>query len=141
MAAYISEEFKITNIKLANFAEIHPFENCDRWFKSKIALVAYDEESGKERKTNIHFLLQANDVKEAFDHTVEVMKGTTGDYTIPMIMESPIMDVFPYFSGEEGDLEQLERFNAAKASKPNLVSFGELNEAIEEETEMLSESI
>jgi hypothetical protein len=35
MAAYISEEFKITNIKVANYAEIHPFENCDRWFKSK----------------------------------------------------------------------------------------------------------
>jgi hypothetical protein len=35
MSAYISEEFKITNIKVANYAEIHPFENCDRWFKSK----------------------------------------------------------------------------------------------------------
>jgi hypothetical protein len=35
MSAYISEEFKITNIKVANY-EIHPFENCDRWFKSKI---------------------------------------------------------------------------------------------------------
>jgi hypothetical protein len=32
--SYISEEFKITNIKVANYAEI-PFENCDRWFKSK----------------------------------------------------------------------------------------------------------
>jgi len=28
------------------------------------------------------------------------------------------MDVFPYFSGEEGETEQLERFNALKASKP-----------------------
>jgi hypothetical protein len=25
-----------------------------------------------------------------------------GDYTIPAVSESPIMDVFPYFSGEEG---------------------------------------
>lgn len=141
MAAYISEEFKITNIKIANYSEIHPFENCDRWFKSKIALIAYDEESGKERKTNIHFLLQANDVKEAFDHTVEVMKGTTGDYTIPMIMESPIMDVFPYFSGEESDLEQLERFNAAKASRPNLISVGEMDEAIAVENEQTVEEL
>jgi len=28
------------------------------------------------------------------------------------------MDVFPYFSGEEGAMEQLEKFNALKASKP-----------------------
>ena len=117
MSAYISEEFKITNIKVANFAEIHPFENADRWFKSKVSLVAYDEESGKERKTNMYLLVQANDVKEAYDNTIHAMKNTMGDYSIPAISESPIMDVFPYFSGEEGELEQMERFNALKASK------------------------
>ena len=118
MKAYSSEEFKITNIKVANYAEIHPFENADRWFKSKVSLMAYDEESGKERKTNMYLLVQANDVKEAFDNTIQVMKGTMGDYTIPAISESPIMDVFPYFSGEEGELEQMEKFNTLKASKP-----------------------
>lgn len=122
MSAYISEEFKITNIKVANFAEIHPFENCDRWFKSKVSLLAYDEESGKERKTNMYILLQANDVKEAFDNITTVMKGTMGDYSIPAITESPILDVFPYFSGEEGELEQIEKFNALKASKPELAA-------------------
>jgi hypothetical protein len=30
------------------------------------------------------------------------------------------MDVFPYFSGEEGELEQLEKFNVLKASKPEV---------------------
>ncbi|MBW1296061.1 DUF4494 domain-containing protein [Aquimarina litoralis] len=113
MSAYVSEEFIITNIKVANFAEIHPFENSDRWFKSKVSLIAYDEESGKERKTNMYLLVQANDVKEAFDNTNSVMKGTMGDYTIPAIAESPIMDVFPYFTGEE---EQLERFKALRDS-------------------------
>lgn len=128
MAAYVSEEFKITNIKVANYAEIHPFENTDRWFKSKVSLIAFDEESGKERKTNMYLLVQANDVKEAYDNTVTVMKNTMGDYTIPAISESPIMDVFPYFSGEEGDLEQLERFNVLKASKPEVVAAGETAE-------------
>lgn len=121
MSAYISEEFKITNIKIANYAEIHPFENTDRWFKSKVSLLAYDEESGKERKSNMYLLVQANDVKEAFDNTVSVMTGTMGDYTIPAITESPILDVFPYFSGEEGELEQLEKFNTLKASKSEVL--------------------
>lgn len=118
MSAYISEEFKITNIKVANFAELHPFENADRWFRSKVSLLAYDEESGKERKSNMYLLVQANDVREAFDNTVHVMKNTMGEYTIPAIAESPIMDVFPYFSGDEEEAEQYERFNALKASKP-----------------------
>jgi len=101
MAMYISDEFKITNIKVANFAEIHPVENSDRWFKCKVALTAYDEESGKERKTNMYLLVQANDVKEAFDNTTLAMKDTMGDYTIPAILESPIMDVFPLFDRQE----------------------------------------
>lgn len=101
MAAFVSEEFKIMNIKVANFAEIHPFENSDRWFKSKVSLLAYDEESGKERKTSFYLLIQANDVKEAFDNTMQVMQNTMGEFTIPAISESPIVDVFPFFKGEE----------------------------------------
>ncbi len=124
MSMYISEEFLITNIKVANFAEIHPFENSDRWFKTKVALVAYDEESGKERKSNMYLLVQANDVKEAFDSTNAVMKDTMGDYTIPSIAESPIIDVFPYFDGE---IEKLEQFNALKSS----------NASVQEEVELI----
>ncbi len=107
MKAYTNEDFRIMNIKVANFAEVHPFENSDRWFKSKVSLVALDEESGKEKKTNIYLLVQANDVKEAFENTEKAMAETMGDYSIPAITESPILDVFPYFTGEE---EQLEKY-------------------------------
>lgn len=139
MTAYISEEFKITNIKTANFSEIHPFENTDRWFKSKVSLMAYDEESGKERKTNLYILVQANDVKEAFDNTTHVMRTTLGEYSIPSISESPIMDVFPYFSGDEKELEQIERFNALKASKPIAVSSEVIHESLVDLVESLEE--
>ncbi|WP_324027299.1 DUF4494 domain-containing protein [Maribacter sp. BPC-D8] len=120
MSVYMSdtEEIKITNIKVANFAEIHPFENSDRWFKSKVSLIAFDEESGKERKTNMYLLIQANDVKEAYDNTISVMKDTMGEYSVPSIAESPIMDVFPYFSGEEDDMERVEKFKVLKDSVP-----------------------
>ena len=108
MKQYTEEDFRIMNIKVANFSEVHPFENSDRWFKSKVSLIAMDEESGKEKKTNLYMLVQANDVKEAFENTVKTMETTMGDYSIPSITESPIVDVFPYFTGEE---EQLEKFN------------------------------
>ena len=120
MSAYLSDsdEITITNIKVANYAEIHPFENSDRWFKSRVSLIAFDEESGKERKTNQYLLVQANDVKEAFDNTNGVMKDTLGEYTIPAISESPIMDVFPYFSGDENEMERVKKFTALKDSVP-----------------------
>ncbi len=105
MTAYTSEDFRIMNIKVANFSEVHPFENSDRWFKSKVSLIALDEESGKEKKSNIYLLVQANDVKEAFENTSIAMEDTMGEYTIPAITESPILDVFPYFSKDEEEEE------------------------------------
>lgn len=114
MKTYTEEDFRIMNIKVANFSEVHPFENSNRWFKSKVSLIALDEESGKEKKTNIYLLVQANDVKEAFENSTKAMAETMGDYTIPSITESPIVDVFPYFTGEE---EQLEKFNVLETSE------------------------
>lgn len=127
MSVYLSDsdEITITNIRVANYAEIHPFENSDRWFKSKVSLIAFDEESGKERKTNQYLLIQANDVKEAFENTTNVMKDTMGEYTIPAIAESPVMDVFPYFSGEEDEMERIEKFTALKNSVPTINDFDE----------------
>jgi hypothetical protein len=56
----------------------------------------------------MYMLVQANDVKEAFENTTKAMENTMGDYSIPAITESPILDVFPYFSGEEEELEKTE---------------------------------
>lgn len=106
MKSYTNEEFLIPNIKVANFSEVHPFENSDRWFKVKVSLISFDEESGKEKKSNIYLLIQANDIKEAFENTTQAMQNTMGDYTISAITESPILDVFPYFDREEKESDR-----------------------------------
>jgi hypothetical protein len=101
MQQYISTEFKITNIKVANFAEICPNENGDRWFKCKLSCITLDEEKGSEKRSNSYILVQANDVKDAYDVLAESLADTVGDFEIPSVQESPILDVFPYYSGEE----------------------------------------
>lgn len=99
MKEYISEEFKVTNIRVTNFSEVHVFENADYWFKSKITLLAYDEETGKERKTNMYFLIQANNAKEAYENTITTMKNTMGEYSVPAVSETKIIEYFPFISG------------------------------------------
>jgi hypothetical protein len=89
--------------------------------------VALDEESGKEKKTNIYLLVQANDVKEAFENTTKAMEETMGDYSIPSITESPILDVFPYFTGEE---EQLEKFNVLDTEESSEAETAEVTEEV-----------
>jgi hypothetical protein len=93
---YISGEFNVTNIKIANFSELIPDENGDRWFKCKVSFICLDEEKGIERKSNTYMLVQANNVKEAYANVEKLMTGSVSDYSIPSIAESPIMDIFPY---------------------------------------------
>lgn len=132
MKALTEEEFRIMNIKVANFSEVHPFDNADRWFKVKVALITIDERSGKEKKSNTYLLVQANDVKEAYENTTKAMADTMGDYAIPAINESPILDVFPYFTGEE---EQLEKFKVIDHEQNNEENETQKEELVEEETE------
>ena len=99
MKVYVGEDFKIVNIKLTNYSEIATFEDTDKWFKSKISLLYFDEESGKEKKSNIYMLVQANDAKNAYDNTIATLKGTVSDFTIPSVSETKIVEVFEYKEG------------------------------------------
>lgn len=100
LKAYISEEFRVVNIRVTNYSEVFYFAGMDLWFKSKVSLFAYDEESGKERKVNTYLLIQAYDAKQAYENTVLAMKGTIGDYSIPSISETSIVEVFGYEKAE-----------------------------------------
>jgi hypothetical protein len=101
MRQYISTDFKISNIKVANFAEICPNESGDRWFKCKLSCISFDEDKGTERKANSYILVQANDVKDAYEVLANSLTDTVGNFEIPSIVESPILDVFPYYENEE----------------------------------------
>jgi hypothetical protein len=120
LSQYISGDFRITTIKPANFSEIVPVENSDRWFKSKLSLISFDEEKAQEKRSNSYILVQANNVKEAYENIFEYMNGTTSDFEVPAIAESNILDVFPY-SGSTEDIhseikgsENLEEHDASE---------------------------
>lgn len=96
----IRGDFQVTNIRKANYSDIFPFENADRWFKCKVSYVAVDEEAGKEKKVSNQMLVMGNDLKEAYDNLMTSLEGMTIDFDVLGINESPIMDVFPYFKEE-----------------------------------------
>ena len=104
MEMMISGEFVVTGIRIANYTDIFPFDDGDRWFKSKISYVSVDEDAGKEKKVSNQILVLANDVKDAWDKIHESMKGMTVDYEINAISESPILDFFPYFNDGNEDI-------------------------------------
>lgn len=98
-------EFSVDNIAKGNFADIFHYEDATVWYKAKVTYITYDEESGKEKKTNHNMLVTANDLRDAYDRLLESLKGLMVDFDIPAITESPIIDIFPYFSDQESETE------------------------------------
>ena len=82
MTPFISGEFTVSDIKRAGYSEIFPSDaECDdRWFKCKLSYV----------------LVQASDLERAKKNLDAGMKGTIADYQVPSVVETAIMDVYPY---------------------------------------------
>ena len=97
---FISGEFSIMAIKRASYDETF-LGDGDRFFKCRLAFITLDEKTAAEKKTKSNILVQADNLQEAKDKVVEHMKGTMADYTIEMVKETDIMDVYPYSSKEK----------------------------------------
>ena len=103
MTPFISGEFAVKGVKLADYSELlaSAEESADRWFKCKLAYLTLDEKSGAEKKTTTQILVQAADLRDAVKKLDEGMKGTMASYQIASIAETPIMDVYPYTASNE----------------------------------------
>ena len=97
----VSGEFVVSRIAKTRISEIIPSDNGDRWYKSKVAFITVDEESGKEKRIVQSVLVFSNSIKEAYDQIIEAMQGMMADFEISGINESTILDVFPYFTDKE----------------------------------------
>ena len=96
MEPFISGEFSVSTIRKARINEMFFNENGDKWYRCKVFFISIDEEKGIEKMVATTMMVQANDVKEAWDGLHEGMKGSMADYTVAAITETNIMDVYKY---------------------------------------------
>jgi hypothetical protein len=96
MKPFISGEFIVSNIRRAKINELFTNENGDKWYRCKVFFISLDEEKGIEKRIATTMMVQANDVKEAWDGLKEGMKGSMADYQVAAITETAIMDVYPF---------------------------------------------
>lgn len=87
-------EFAVAAVKRVRLDDIFFNEHGDRWYKVKINMITIDEKTAAEKKTASNSLVQASDFKDALDTFLKGMDGTTFDYEIASIVETPLMDVF-----------------------------------------------
>jgi len=97
----VSGEFVITNINKAKYTDVFFYEAGQFWYKCKVSYVDVDEKSGKEKKVSNMMLVMADTVKEAYERIEESLSEMIIPYDILSIVQSPLVDLFPYFKEEE----------------------------------------
>lgn len=103
MSSYISGEFDVTAIKIAQYKGVFfndVDESADRWYKVRLDFITIDEKTEKEKRQKVTYLFQAGSFEQAKKSVVEVMGGTMIDYEIVKIEETKIWSVFEYAKKE-----------------------------------------
>lgn len=89
---YISGEFAVKSVKVANFKEI--FQNDEeKFYLTKVMLVTFDDDTGAEKKTAHVTLVQAADFEDALKNLKAGLKSSLSDYELFSIAESPIVGI------------------------------------------------
>ncbi len=105
MKPFMSGEFTVSDIKRVKYSDTFFNETGDRYYKAKLYFITLDEKSGSEKKSAVNMLVQASELKESVEIIEAEMKKTMIDYTIASVIETAIMDVFPY-SGDKSIKEE-----------------------------------
>ena len=102
MSSYISGEFDVADIKKAAYREIFfsDDEMADKWYKTKLQFITYDEKTDKEKRSSVTYLVQAGSFNGAVKNIDEAMGGTMIDYVISSVAETTLMDVYEYKKAE-----------------------------------------
>ncbi|MCF8308577.1 MAG: DUF4494 domain-containing protein [Bacteroidales bacterium] len=101
---YIKGDLEIKTLAKANIADVFDFEDDGVWYKTKITYLDVDPDTEKKKKITQYVLVRASDVKQAYERTENNLTLLV-PYDIPSVQETSIIDVFPYESDPEKELE------------------------------------
>lgn len=96
MTIYVPGGVDVVDITKASFKEFFFTNNtaADRYYKVKTNFILLDENTGKEKKSLVYFLVQATSTKDAQRNFDDIMGKTMINYSIEAIIETKILDVF-----------------------------------------------
>lgn len=109
LGSQVRGDFQITGLSKSNIVDVFFFEDADIWYKCKVSYLVSDGESGKEKKVTQYMIVTASDVKDAYDRIQESLSNMLVSFRVPDIVESAIVEVFPYEKDEVA--EQLPEGN------------------------------
>ena len=105
MKPYISGDYEIKNITPANYPDVFFSDDSqdDKWYKAKLAFITIDEKTEKEKRSIVHYLVQARSTDTAQQAINDVMSKSMIDYETASISETKILDVFEHSAGKSNN--------------------------------------
>ena len=120
MSVYVSGEFHVSGITKSAFGEIFfsDVDDDDKWYKAKLTFITIDEKTGKEKRTNTNYLVQAGSFNAAVKNVEQVMGTTMVDYVIANMSETKIMDVYEHHAKtKKEEVNDKPEYEAAEDAK------------------------
>ena len=87
---YMFGDTEVPSCKKAQFYDILPSTEGDRWFKARVEMITI-EDSGKEKRKGVSILVESSTIDEAMKSLQQQLNGV--DCEVVSIARSPILDV------------------------------------------------
>lgn len=84
----------IVTIKRSRCTELIGDGSKEKWFKAKVNYITLNEKTGKEKKTQNYYFVNADTIADAKNAIDVFFVGTMIDYSIATLDETKVIDVF-----------------------------------------------
>ena len=98
MEQFIRGDYSVKAIKKVAYKEVF-FTNDgegDKWYKARLQFIIIDENTGKEKRSNVIYLVQSSSLNAVCKSIDEIMDGSFFDYESMSVQETKILDVFKH---------------------------------------------
>lgn len=98
LGGYVSGEIQVVNINPMKFREVffNEQESCDRYYKAILQFITIDEQTEREKHTQVYYLVQASSFDNCKNSIRTIMDDTMVDYQIASVSETKVIDVIEH---------------------------------------------
>lgn len=92
---YISGDFYTSKVENSPIAEVMGDKEADKFYLAKVAFIAIDERTAKEKRTVSQWLIGGTDFNDAYEMVIREIVQYTAYAEIVGLTESPIVGFIP----------------------------------------------
>ncbi len=131
----IRGEFDVVSIGRTEIHDIFAYDDSFTWWKCKVTYDATEQGAEKQKKVSQNYLVSANDAREAYERIKESLSAMLVEFSIPSIIFSPIVDIFPPAENLDREISRrpMEEFAVEENPAPRGVVFQAAGSDIDDE--------